>query len=48
MATTTQRRPVKTVALGDSLLPLDAVIDTLVTIATLSLVTNVIAISFTV
>ena len=48
MATITQRRPVKTVALGDSLLPLDAVIDALVTIATLSLVTDVIAISFTV
>ena len=46
MATTTQRRPVKTVALG-SLLTLGVVIYTIVTFALL-IVTDAIAISFTV
>ena len=46
MATITQHRPVKTVAVGDSLLTLAAAIDTVVTFATV--VTNAIAISFTV
>ena len=47
MATTTQRRPVKTVALGNSLLPLAAVINTIVTFALL-IVDDAIAIYFTV
>ena len=46
MATTTQRRPAKTVAMGGSLLTLAAAINTVVTIAWV--VTDAIAISFTV
>ena len=46
MATTTQHRPAKTVAMGDSLLPLAAAIATVVTFATV--VIDAIAISITV
>ena len=46
MVTITQHRPVKTVAVGDSLLTLAAVIDTIVTFAMTA--KDAIAISFTV